>query len=71
MAVCAITGKRWMNGSKVSHSNIKSPKRFGANIQEKRIWDVEGRRWVRLKISAKGLKVLNKKGLREALKQRR
>jgi large subunit ribosomal protein L28 len=68
MAVCMITGKRWMNGSKISHSNIKSPKRFNANIQSKRVWDVESGRWVRLKISAKGLKVLNKKGLREALR---
>lgn len=68
MAVCQITGKRWMNGSKISHSNIKSPKRFNANIQSKRVWDVESGRWVRLKISAKGLKVLNKKGLREALR---
>ena len=67
MAICAVTGKRWMNGSKVSHSNIKSPKRFQANIQSKRIFDVESGRWVRLKISARGLKVLNKKGLREAL----
>jgi large subunit ribosomal protein L28 len=67
MAVCAVTGKRWMNGSKVSHSNIKSPKRFHPNIQSKRIFDVETGRWVRVKISARGLKVLNKKGLREAL----
>lgn len=67
MAVCAITGKRWMNGSKISHSNIKSAKRFGANIQSKRVWDVDSGRWVRLKISARGLKVLNKKSLREAL----
>ena len=68
MAICAVTGKRWMNGSKVSHSNIKSPKRFAANIQKKRVFDVESGRWVRLKISARGLKVLNKKGLREALR---
>jgi large subunit ribosomal protein L28 len=68
MAVCAVTGKRWMNGSKVSHSNIKSPKRFHPNIQSKRVFDVESGRWVRVKISARGLKVLNKKGLREALR---
>lgn len=68
MAVCAITGKRWMNGSKISHSNIKSPKRFQANIQSKRIFDVDSGRWVRLKISARGLKILNRKGLAEAMK---
>ncbi len=68
MAICVITGKRWMNGSKISHSNIKSPKRFHANIQSKRIFDVDSGRWVRLKISARGLKVLNRMGLAEALK---
>ena len=68
MAVCAITGKRWMNGSKISHSNIKSAKRFQANIQSKRIFDVDSGRWVRLKISARGLKIQNRKGLAEALK---
>lgn len=67
MAVCSVTGKRWMNGNKVSHSNIKSAKRTAANIQSKRVFDVESGRWVRLKVSARGLKVLNKKGLREAL----
>ena len=67
MAVCEISGKRWMNGSKISHSNIKSPKRFSANIQSKRIFDVETNRWVRVKISTRTLKSLNKMSLREAL----
>ena len=40
MAVCEISGKRWMNGNKISHSNIKSAKRFSANIQSKRIFDI-------------------------------
>ncbi|OGQ25964.1 MAG: 50S ribosomal protein L28 [Deltaproteobacteria bacterium RBG_16_71_12] len=70
MAVCAITGKRWMNGNKVSHSNIKSPKRAKPNIQNKRVFDVETGRWVRLKVTAKGLKVLNKKGLADVLRGR-
>lgn len=66
MAICAVTGKRWMNGSKISHSNIKSPKRFNANIQSKRVWDVDAGRWVRIKVSARGLKVLNKSTLQQA-----
>ena len=68
MAVCAITKKRWMNGSKISHSNIKSPKRFQANIQSKRVFDADTGRWVRLKISCRGLKILNRKSLADALK---
>ena len=69
MAVCIITKKRWMNGSKVSHSNIKSPKRSHPNIQSKRVFDVDSGRWVRIKVSARGLKVLNRMSLREALKK--
>jgi len=69
MAVCEISGKRWMNGKKISHSNIKSPKRFDANIQSKRIFDVETGRWVRVKLSMRALKSLNKMTLREALQK--
>ena len=67
MAVCESSGKRWMNGNKSSHSNIKSAKRFSANIQSKRIFDIETSRWVRVKISTRALKSLNKMTLREAL----
>ncbi len=67
MAVCEVSGKRWMNGSKISHSNIKSPKRFQANIQSKRLFDIETGRWIRVKISTRALKSLNKKTLREIL----
>jgi large subunit ribosomal protein L28 len=63
MAVCQLTGKKWMNGHKVSHSNIKSPKRFDANVQSKRVFDIESGRWIRLKISTRALKTLNKKSL--------
>jgi large subunit ribosomal protein L28 len=68
MAVCAVTGKNYLNGHKVSHSNIKSPKRQKANIQSKRVFDVESGRWIRLKVSAKGLKVLNKRSLADLLR---
>lgn len=70
MAQCTLSGKRWMNGNKVSHSNIKSAKRFDANIQKKRVFDPETGRWVRLKISTRALKALNKKTLSEALRSR-
>lgn len=69
MATCSITGKRWMNGNKVSHSNIKSPKRSDANIQRKRIFDPETGRFVRVKLSTRALKTLNKKSLSQALRR--
>ena len=63
MARCELTGKKWMNGHQVSHSNIKTKKKWGVNIQTKRVFDVETGRWVRLKISTSALKTLNRKSL--------
>jgi large subunit ribosomal protein L28 len=65
MARCELTGKRWMNGHKVSHSNIKTNKRWNPNLQKKRIWDDEAGRWVTMTISTSALKSLNKMSLSE------
>jgi large subunit ribosomal protein L28 len=67
MATCILTGKSWMGGNRVSHSNIKTKRRLSANIQSKRIYDIESGRWVRLKISTRAIKTLNRKSLREFL----
>ena len=69
MARCELTGKRWMNGHKVSHSNIKTKKRWQPNLQKKRIFDVETGRWVRMTVSTSALKSLNKKSLSELRKK--
>lgn len=68
MATCKLTGKTWMNGHRVSHSNIKTNHRFKANVQSKRIFDIETGRWVRLTLSTSAIKTLNKKSLSEALR---
>lgn len=68
MARCQLTGKRWMNGHKVSHSNIKTKKRWQPNLQSKRIFDVESGRWIRIKLSTSALKTLNKKSLSEFMR---
>jgi len=68
MAKCKLTGKSWMNGHKVSHSNIKTKKRWKANVQSKRVFDVETGRWVKMNISTSALKTLNKKSLSEYLR---
>lgn len=68
MAKCSITGKSWMNGNRVSHSNIKTKHKLKANIQKKRVFDVESGRWVRLKISTRALRTINKNSLAVALK---
>ena len=63
MAICNATGKSWMNGNRVSHSNIKTKRRLSANIQKKRVFDVESGKWIRVQLSTRALRTLNKKSL--------
>jgi large subunit ribosomal protein L28 len=69
MAICTLTGKSWMNGNKVSHSNIKTHRRVSANIQKKRIFDVETGRWVRVRLSTRALRTLNLKSLSQMVRE--
>ena len=69
--VCQVTGKSPMSGHNVSHSNIKSKRRFLPNLHSRRFW-VEGEnRWVRLRVSTKGLRIIDKKGIDAVLKDLR
>nr|ABK22346.1 unknown [Picea sitchensis] len=61
--VCPLTGKRANNANKVSFSNHKTKKLQGVNLQYKRIWWEAGKRFVKLRISTKALKTIEKKGL--------
>jgi len=58
-----LTGKRPNTANKVSHSNIKTKKRQLPNLQTRRLWLEEEGRWIRLKVSTRALRTLNKKGL--------
>lgn len=60
---CVLTGKRPNVANKVSHSNIKTKKRQLPNLQTKRIWYPEENRYVKLRLSTRALRTLNKKGL--------
>ena len=60
--ICAVTGKKPLVGNNVSHANNKTKRRQLPNLQKKRIWLEEEKKWVTLKISAKGIKTLNKNG---------
>jgi large subunit ribosomal protein L28 len=64
--VCAVTGKKPLSGNNVSHANNKSKRRQLPNLQVKRIWDEEGKRWVKMRVSARGLKTLDKVGIKTA-----
>ena len=60
---CIFTGKRPNVANKVSHSNRKSKKRQAPNIQSKRLWWEEGARYVRLRLSTRAIRTIDKKGL--------
>lgn len=61
--VCQVTGKRPVTGNNVSHANNKTRRRFTPNLQYHRFWVESENRWVRLRVSAKGMRVIDKKGI--------
>jgi large subunit ribosomal protein L28 len=65
---CDITGKRMMVGNKVSHSNIKTKRRFYPNLQTKRFFVPEDNTWITLKVSTSALRTINKNGITAVLK---
>ena len=69
--VCQVTGKTPMGGNKVSHSNIKTKRRFLPNLQTKRFYLVEEDKWVTLKVSADAIRTINKRGLYSVVKELR
>jgi large subunit ribosomal protein L28 len=69
--VCQITGKRPVTGHNVSHANNKTGRRFLPNLQNHRFWVETERRWVRLRISTKGLRIIDKLGIDEVLRDLR
>lgn len=67
--ICEITGKTAQTGNNVSHSHIRTKRKFDLNLKTKRFWSEEEGRWITLKVSAAGIKTINKKGLDAALKE--
>ncbi|MCG8425548.1 MAG: 50S ribosomal protein L28 [Proteobacteria bacterium] len=69
--VCQVTGKKALVGNKVSHSNRKSKRRFEVNLHTKRFWFEDEKRWVKLRVSARGMKIIDKRGLATVIKEMR
>jgi large subunit ribosomal protein L28 len=69
--VCQVTGKVPITGNSVSHSNIKTKRRFLPNLQTKRFFLAEEDKWITLKLSTEGLRTINKNGLYSVVKQLR
>lgn len=69
--VCDYTGKRPLTGNKVSHSNIKTKRRFLPNLQTKRFYLAEEDKWITLKLSSEAIRTINKNGLYPVVKEMR
>lgn len=69
--ICAVSGKGYQKGNKVSFSNKKTIKRFMPNIQKKRYYLVEEDKWITLKLSTQGMRTINKRGLYNVVKELR
>lgn len=61
--VCQVTGKRPMTGNNVSHAKNRTRRRFLPNLHVHRFWVASEERWVKLRLTAKGLRIIDKKGI--------
>ena len=61
--ICELTGKRPLKGNKVSHSNHKTKRRFMPNLQYRKFWVETENRWVRLRLTNAGLRLIDKNGI--------
>ena len=65
--VCQVTGKRPVTGNNVSHANNKTKRRFLPNLHAKRFWVESEGRFVKLRVSNKGLRIIDKKGIDQVI----
>ncbi len=61
--VCQLTGTKANNGMAVSHSHIRTKKLQQANLQQRKLWWAEEKKWINLKVTTRALKTIQKKGL--------
>lgn len=61
--VCQVTGKRPIAGNNVSHAMNRTKRRFTPNLHHHRFWVETENRWVRLRVSSKGMRIIDKKGI--------
>jgi len=69
--VCQVTGKRPQSGNNVSHAHNKTRRRFLPNLQSKRFWLAEENRWVRLRVSRKAMRTIDKHGIEKIVAELR
>jgi len=61
--ICQVTGKRPVTGNNVSHAKNRTKRRFNPNLHHHKFWVESENRWVRLRLSAKGMRIIDKKGI--------
>ena len=69
--VCEITGKKPGVGNRVSHANNKKRRRFLPNLHTQRFWVETEKRWVSLRLSANGMRTVEKKGIEKVVEELR
>ena len=69
--ICDVTGKRPITGNHVSHANNKTKRRFLPNLHTRRFWIPSENRYVRLRVSSKGIRMIDKKGIDTVLTEMR
>lgn len=69
--VCQITGKRPVSGNNVSHAHNKTRRRFVPNVHDHRFWLESENRWIKLRVSAKGMRIIDKKGIDQVVAELR
>ncbi len=61
--ICQVTGKRPITGNNVSHAKNRTKRRFNPNLHNHKFWVESENRWIRLRLSAKGMRIIDKKGI--------
>jgi len=69
--ICEVTGRRPRKGNRVSHSNNKTKRWFKPNVQSQRFYVPSEGRWVRLKVSARAIREIEKRGIEVVLAEMR
>ena len=69
--VCQVTGKKPMFGNNVSHAKNKTRRKFNVNLQKKKFWLPDENRYITLRLSMHGLRIINKKGISRVVREMR
>jgi large subunit ribosomal protein L28 len=67
--VCQITGRKRMKGNNVAHSKLRTKRDFSLNLKNKKYWSEAEQRFITLKVSAKGMRTIEKNGLEASVKK--